>query len=416
MLFSDGGRREHGGRRARLRSPSGFELHAVREYREGEPLRAVHWASTARRDQLMVKDMDDAPRDDVVVVLDQDPGALAGERGSSSFDAAVRAAGSIVRAHASRGRRVSLLLSGADPEVVRVRSLGDWAVALDARGSRAGRRVGCASSPTRACRRPRADLVVVTGNRGGRARALQPSARRTARRPRRRRRADLCPGRAVPGEPGPPPRAGAGVSVAVVRAGRGSRGAALAGAAPEGRAVRSALVVSLPPSLAVAFAWSRLESGPADWRMAVAVALGLAAAVLTTWTQRFAALLVGLILTSSLGFSAWPGGDGAWPGDVLAGAEKGLRDFYTVALPFDASAHHAMQGLVLVVVFALTGALALASAWGRPLACSALAAVGVCWAARSSRPGHRRDRALGSVRPCGRLATRPRRRGLAPPS
>ncbi len=145
--------------------------------------------------------------------------------------------------------------------------------------------------------------------------------------------------------------------------------------------MRNALVVSLPPSLAVAFAWTRLESGPGDWRLAVAVVLGLAAVALTTWAQRVAALLVGLVLTASLGFSAWPGGDGAWPGDVLAGAEKGLRDFYTVALPFDSSAHDAMQGLVLVVVFALTGALVLASAWGRPLACSAVAAVGVCWPA-----------------------------------
>ncbi len=239
MLFSDGGRREHGGRRARLRSPSGFELHAVREYREGEPLRAVHWASTARRDQLMVKDMDDAPRDDVVVVLDQDPGALAGERGSSSFDAAVRAAGSIVRAHAARGRRVSLLLSGAEPEVVRVRSLErDWAVALDAlAAAEPDARVGLASvlADPRLPAGRAADLVVVTGN-------PEAVARELCSRPREGRLAALV---AVdvptyagagpsPASPALLRAAGAGVSVAVVRAGE-DLAAALAGAAP-GRA------------------------------------------------------------------------------------------------------------------------------------------------------------------------------------
>jgi uncharacterized protein (DUF58 family) len=167
VLFSHGGRREQGGRRARLRGPSGFELHAVRDYRDGEPLRAVHWPSTARRSRLMVKDMDDAPRDDVVVVLDQDPSALAGDRGSSSFDAAVRAAGSVVRAHAARGRRTALLLTGAAPEIVRVRSLArDWTIALDAlAGAEPDARTDLASvlSDPRLPAARAADLVVVTG-------------------------------------------------------------------------------------------------------------------------------------------------------------------------------------------------------------------------------------------------------------
>lgn len=233
-LFSDGGMREQGGRRARLRSPSGFELHAVREYQEGEPLRAVHWPSTARRARLMVKDMDDAPRDDIVVVLDQDPGALAGERGSSSFDAAVRAAGSIVRAHAARGRRVALLLTGAEPEVVRVRSFErDWAVALDAlAAAEPDARVGLASvlADPRVPAARAADLVVVTGNpdavagelcgrrRDGRLAALVVVDVPTY--------AGAGPS---PATPGLLRAAGAGVSIAVVRA-DGDLADALAGA------------------------------------------------------------------------------------------------------------------------------------------------------------------------------------------
>jgi uncharacterized protein (DUF58 family) len=69
-LFSERGLRAHGGGRMLLRRPAGFELHSVREYQDGESLRRVHWPSTARRQQLMVKELEDAPRDEVVVVLD----------------------------------------------------------------------------------------------------------------------------------------------------------------------------------------------------------------------------------------------------------------------------------------------------------------------------------------------------------
>src|SRR5215218_2830027 len=68
-LFSDAGARSHDGRRLLLRRPSGFDLHSVREYEHGDSLRKVHWRSTARRAQLMVKELEDAPRDEVAVVL-----------------------------------------------------------------------------------------------------------------------------------------------------------------------------------------------------------------------------------------------------------------------------------------------------------------------------------------------------------
>ncbi len=51
----------------------------MREYVEGESLRKVHWPSTAHRGQLMVKELEDAPRDEVAVLLDGD--ARAGDAG-----------------------------------------------------------------------------------------------------------------------------------------------------------------------------------------------------------------------------------------------------------------------------------------------------------------------------------------------
>ena len=65
VLFSESGPRADNGRRLLLRRPSGFDVHSVREYEEGESLRKVHWKSTARRGQLMVKELQDEPRDEV---------------------------------------------------------------------------------------------------------------------------------------------------------------------------------------------------------------------------------------------------------------------------------------------------------------------------------------------------------------
>jgi uncharacterized protein (DUF58 family) len=80
-VFSTHGARETGAARSRFRRPTGFEIHAIRDYAPGEPLRAVHWPSTARRGRLMVKELDDAPRDDLAVILDQDPEGVAGPVG-----------------------------------------------------------------------------------------------------------------------------------------------------------------------------------------------------------------------------------------------------------------------------------------------------------------------------------------------
>ena len=121
-LFSDAGQRGGDGRRLLLRSPAGFDFHSVREYEQGESLRRVHWPTSARRGQLMVKELDDAPRDSVVVLLDCDPAGAAGKPPDSSFDTAVRAAGSIVRRYAARGRTATLVTTGSDRAVASVRS------------------------------------------------------------------------------------------------------------------------------------------------------------------------------------------------------------------------------------------------------------------------------------------------------
>jgi uncharacterized protein (DUF58 family) len=126
-LFSDAGASLPEGRRLLMHKPSGFDLHSVRDYQEGESLRRVHWRSTAKRGRLMVKELEDAPRDEVAVLLDARVGTPA-----PLFDLLVRAAGSILFAHATRNRRAVLVVNGASEESVRTSaSEGDRRRALE---------------------------------------------------------------------------------------------------------------------------------------------------------------------------------------------------------------------------------------------------------------------------------------------
>jgi uncharacterized protein (DUF58 family) len=121
-LFSDAGRAGGDGRRLLLRRSAGFDFHSVRAYEQGESLRRVHWPTSARRGQLMVKELEDRAYDGVVVILDCDPPGAVGEPPDSSFDVAVRATGSILQAHASRGRTATFVSTGRERAVVAIRS------------------------------------------------------------------------------------------------------------------------------------------------------------------------------------------------------------------------------------------------------------------------------------------------------
>jgi len=131
-LFSDSGARALEGRRLLLRRPTGFDLHSVRDYEQGESLRRVHWPTTAKRGHLMVKELEDAPRDETAVLLDGDAAAVVGSAPESTFELQVQAAGSLLKAHAVRGRRAALIVNCASRAYQRVHSFdGDWLRALE---------------------------------------------------------------------------------------------------------------------------------------------------------------------------------------------------------------------------------------------------------------------------------------------
>jgi uncharacterized protein (DUF58 family) len=130
-LFTDGG--TPGGDRGRsmLHRASGYDLHSIREHQVGESLRRVHWRSTARRRRLMVKELQDTPRDEACVLLDGDAAAVTGESPGSSFDMQVRAAASLLRRMSDAGQRSSLVIHGAQSSRYRLGfGSGDWAAVL----------------------------------------------------------------------------------------------------------------------------------------------------------------------------------------------------------------------------------------------------------------------------------------------
>jgi len=94
---------------ARSAAASGEDDVATREYREGDDLRRVHWRSTARRGELMVRREEQPRQMRASVLLDCRADGHRGEGPASSFEWAVSAAASAAVHLADRGYAVRVL-------------------------------------------------------------------------------------------------------------------------------------------------------------------------------------------------------------------------------------------------------------------------------------------------------------------
>lgn len=70
---------------------SGFDYLGTREYRRGDSMRVVHWRSSARRGELVVKEFEEEKSTPVSIVIDRALGSEKGPTGDSTLDAAARA-------------------------------------------------------------------------------------------------------------------------------------------------------------------------------------------------------------------------------------------------------------------------------------------------------------------------------------
>jgi uncharacterized protein (DUF58 family) len=100
--------------RSRSVAAAGEDDVATREYRHGDPMHRVHWRSTAKRGEIMVRREEQPWQARATVLLDTRARAHRGEGPASSFEWAVTAAASIAVHLVRRGYAVRLITdSGA---------------------------------------------------------------------------------------------------------------------------------------------------------------------------------------------------------------------------------------------------------------------------------------------------------------
>lgn len=107
------GRRDSAGDRTLRASAAGHaEDVTVREYRMGDDLRRVHWRTSARTGELMVRREEQHSQDQALVYLDTRERAHAGQGAASSLEAAVTIAASAASYFVHSGWSVNLLTDG----------------------------------------------------------------------------------------------------------------------------------------------------------------------------------------------------------------------------------------------------------------------------------------------------------------
>lgn len=85
---------------------------SVREYRDGDDLRHIHWPATARTGELMVRQEDRPATRRIVILLDDRASSGHEQRSASAFEWAVTAAASIANLVIDGGTHTHLILAG----------------------------------------------------------------------------------------------------------------------------------------------------------------------------------------------------------------------------------------------------------------------------------------------------------------
>src|SRR5438094_6216291 len=90
---------------------SGVDPDGVREYIPGDPLRRMHWKSTARTGRLSVIEFEESRSINVVLALDLSRIAHFGEGRQSTLEYLIRAAASIAQSALRQGAGIRLVTS-----------------------------------------------------------------------------------------------------------------------------------------------------------------------------------------------------------------------------------------------------------------------------------------------------------------
>lgn len=93
-----------GGSAARLQAPQhasvvadALDFHGVRPYQPGEPIRRVHWKSTARTGQLQIVEWEENVARDLAILIDTSRATMAGRSSDNTLETAIVVAASIAQ-------------------------------------------------------------------------------------------------------------------------------------------------------------------------------------------------------------------------------------------------------------------------------------------------------------------------------
>lgn len=148
-----------GATRSALGSAGGDEFASLRPYVVGDDLRRVHWSSSARVGDLLVRQDDPLWQGHLTVLLD----ARVDHVGAAAFEICVSAAASLVQTVAEKGDRIRLIITdGTDSGLVDARSTRDTLLEHLAVVTR--HEAGSLPQPPLDGRRRRGDLLVISGD------------------------------------------------------------------------------------------------------------------------------------------------------------------------------------------------------------------------------------------------------------
>lgn len=97
---------------------SDIAFHAIRPYAHGDSRRQIHWKSTAKTGQLMVRQYEESRKSRIAVVLAT---SEAEYTDADEFELAVSAAASIALQSSKDGRELSMITGAALPELIRAK-------------------------------------------------------------------------------------------------------------------------------------------------------------------------------------------------------------------------------------------------------------------------------------------------------
>ncbi len=90
----------------------------VRDYTPGDPVRHIHWRSTAHAGRLMIKEFDAEPTADVWIILDLEASVQRGREDESTEEYGVTIGASLAKHFLGKGRSVGFIGIGADHLIV----------------------------------------------------------------------------------------------------------------------------------------------------------------------------------------------------------------------------------------------------------------------------------------------------------